>query len=986
VSKRHKRASAPAPRSQVRPKGRTPRRTGTAAARTPAPVRSGRLDRLDVLRHRLRGSPSRVAMVAAAFVVLLIGVLLPAIPTSNTVVRVDIAADTGATLALYLNDYSQRPQVQPLVPGPRRTYDFEGPADDITRLRVDVADRAGAEIRLYGIEVIDGERTLRRFGPQELEGFARYSLGVPRLEPDALVVESTGPGANFDAFRTVVGRTALPASVDTFLREVRQPAGRLSLCLGLAAAALLAVAFASPRGRRVGVVGAASAAVAAGSIPAVLLLGGGLESAEHAVGRATYLGLSLDRNVRALLATYVAAAAVTGLALWFAARRRLAEPRPAPGPAPLAAPATRPSGRGWRPTGSSVAVAAVVVAVLALLVPDLEAAVEAARTAQYPGGFDAQNLLAWRYFESRGLVPMKDYWYPYGNSGVLDAPLVLGPVLTFLLNGLLIAGYGWVFWRAAGRRIVPACLATAALLLATTAIGEFRRYGLSLLVAVVYTLLDPEDHRLTSRPRLAFTGLVGIALFLEPVLVVYAGVGVVALLAVDGARLRSRGWAWWRRRLTADLAGPLLMAVAWVLLALARGQLDGFAEFYASLGASAAYSAEPTSLLYGQLPLVQPQGFVLWAPAALMAVGLYLRLTGPKGRSAHDLGSWLIVLGGVAVLLLQKHAIRQVPSQLLLFPIVGLLLVLLVVWVRRRAPLALGLAVGCVAAALLAQPSFDALPDRVVSLPARLAGAVQVAASPDDVAEARRERFDRSHFSGYAQELAVAERLGGPVRPGGADLFVLGDAAVLYVLLEQDPPWQVNVYNTSPVTEQERVVDWLEEHEPEVVVVDRRSPGFDDIPHQVRIPLVHQHVVARYGQPTSVGPFDILRRLPDGARPDAEYWTATLSDRIDLGHAPSASGYDDELDECGRPRAAGCAPFLRLRRLPGGPAQVEVPVTFGSERFTVAARTRGDDELIVPVTSLWAAGLSSDVALAGPASTGWTAHLVRAAVEKGTLY
>ena len=88
--------------------------------------------------------------------------------------------------------------------------------------------------------------------------------------------------------------------------------------------------------------------------------------------------------------------------------------------------------------------------------------------------------------------------------------------------------------------------------------------------------------------------------------------------------------------------------------------------------------------------------------------------------------------------------------------------------------------------------------------------------------EPGRSASQDERFASYPRELAVAADLRSRgVARGASDVYVLGDAAVLYVLLGQRPPWQLTVYNTSLIHDQRRVVEWLEDDK--LAVPRRRS-------------------------------------------------------------------------------------------------------------------------------------------------------------------
>ena len=97
----------------------------------------------------------------------------------------------------------------------------------------------------------------------------------------------------------------------------------------------------------------------------------------------------------------------------------------------------------------------------------------------------------WTEFAARGLTPMRDFWYPYGNEVVFESGLVTGPALLGMFQLALLAAYWWIFWNSAGRRLLASSLALLALLAVQPVVGEFFRYGLGLAIALAYTCIDP---------------------------------------------------------------------------------------------------------------------------------------------------------------------------------------------------------------------------------------------------------------------------------------------------------------------------------------------------------------------------------------------------------------------------------------------------------------------------------------------------------------
>jgi hypothetical protein len=949
---------------------------------TPVPT-STKPNRLVEVPRRRRVLPLPVAPLLTAVIVAVgLTVLVPALPSHRLTVRVDMYASGGTSVALYLNDVSHPPQVQPLVPGVGKTYTFDGPDGDIRRIRVDVADHAGVRVRLFGISVNDGSRVITDFRRNDLVGWARYFVSEPTTDPDALDVTSTAPGANVDAFRTVVAPSKLGWPVGPLAEAVKNPQHRLRNGLVGITLGLCFLALATRRGRWALGVSAIAGGIGILAIDLILDHPSGLASASTAVGRATYLGSSLPTNLRAIRLLYLSTLIIAvGAALWFRRLRGHSESQKE---------ALR-NHEATRPTGLLTAAiwVGVVLVMLGTFFPDLRQAVRAATTGQQPAGWDSENLVSWNAFSARGLVPTRDFWYPYGNSDIFQRSVVGGTALFAVYQFVLALAYWWVFWVASRRRLVASSLAAIGLVFAQPIIGEFPRYGLSVAIALSYSCIDPDaEPRRRLLGRMIFGLLTGLGIFLEPILVAYAAVGVLAALALDAISGWRRGLRWWLLRLGGDLALPAVAFLAWVALTTSRGQLRGMLDLYSTLGATATFSAQPTILMAGVRSALDLSVLVVWVPAVLLAVGVFGRLSRRTDRLGYDLPSRLAILGAVAAPLLLKHALRPLPTQLLVFPLVATALLLLWASEGARFGRLVGALVGVAAAVVIGFHGPGKALDGIRDLPGRVSGNADLVISDrGDIRRADRLRFAPRSFASYPQELAVMADLRPRLDPHTkTNFYVLGDAPVLYVLLSQRPPWQINVYNTSLLKDQRRTVAWLKQHAPPFVIFDRGTLEFDNVPHAVRIPLVFEAVIENYSFDHSVGPFDILRRRAPGTSVPERYWASALSTSIDFGDLPDVSSYR-RVRPCTR-AGKKCGRFLVLRApTKNWAGTVEVPLRFDQETLTARFNALGKRRLYaVPLARTWPWALSHRPAIAGAPTAGWQAQIVSGEQPRGVLY
>jgi hypothetical protein len=980
-----------------------------------SPARVGLMSRVFLLRDmgaiisnlqaRLRGRVSVAAYLVTVGAVagfLVLGVVLPSLPSTQMSVHVDMYSSTSSSIALYLNTLDVSPQVQTSLGGERKDYTFPVPYNSISRIRVDLAEQADVHVLLYSISVTGaGDHEVALFGPSELATWAMYFLTTPAPDANALDVTSTAPGADVDSFQSVSDTSNLPAPLSTLVNDSRNSGDRLAMALW-GGAVVAALALLTGRGKRKWL----AAGIAVGSASAAALYGaarvsGPLETPVTAIGAAAFFGRSIATNTRTVYAMYGLTLLVAVVLVVADRRLNLLPSKTRVATSPVAAPdaalsaPTRGSVPGWAPW--AVAAFTVLIALAAFL-PNLNAIVSTARSQQYVPGWDTDNLLAWTAFAARGLTPMKDFWYPYDNDLIFQTGLLSGPIIYFLYEFVGIAGYAWVFWRLSGRRVILSCLAVLGLAMATPLIGEFPRYGFALMISAVFCVVrSTPGPRARLWARVVLAAVVAIAAFIEADLLAYAGAGILAVIVLECAgviwpptedRAQSPGWGEWFVGLGKDLLGPAIAVAASVVVSALRGQLAGLVAFYGRPGTVTAYSGLGLPLFDGLRSLPSLDVVLVWAPAVALGVAVLLRWAG--GPSTALLAPVLAASSGVGVVLLTKDAVRPLTQDLALVLLVALLacLVTAIASVLDQptagASLSVGIITGLLVAALVASGELTSLRSGIAAAPRSLFADTKAFLQPSGADRAaERQRFSSSHFEQYTSELALGQTIRPLLRGGSSSLYVLGDAPVEYVLLDQRPPWEINVYNTSPIRDQAHVIAWIDQHRPSVVVLDRQNGQlFDGVPNDVRIPLVYQKIITSYEPETTSGPFDVLRRMQSGQQPADGFWLNRLGAVLDLGAIPDAE------PAVGPPvPGAPRTPVLQVTTAgPASPGLVSVPISFGGTVVTVQFDASGRRRYEIPVDRLWPWALSHHVALAGPASHGWTATIRAGSMPSSRLY
>jgi hypothetical protein len=227
--------------------------------------------------------------------------------------------------------------------------------------------------------------------------------------------------------------------------------------------------------------------------------------------------------------------------------------------------------------------------------------------------------------------------------------------------------------------------------------------------------------------------------------------------------------------------------------------------------------------------------------------------------------------------------------------------------------------------------------------PRHLADSIQIIASGESLLEkANASYFAPEHFDGFPEERAVVARIravaSGEVAP---EVFVLTDDPIVYILSGQRAPvFHANMYNASPIYEQERVIKWIDATKPAFVVFEPGALNFDEFQKVVRLPLVFNAVVESYVPQEAVGRFEILRRRQLGEPIAMAYWRDKLGAETKFGHLGQLSSFE-QFGACEPLSSAFCVDFLqvRLSTSPAPPRSVDVPMQIAGLQFEIVLDT-----------------------------------------------
>jgi hypothetical protein len=865
--------------------------------------------------------------------------LLPRLfPVRSAVIAVDMQVEAGNNVEIYLNNGGD-PLRQAVVPRQRVQYLFSGITEDISVLRLDPTDVSAADVKVYSVQVRDAGALLRNFDPAALAGWLGDNLKSPEIADGAFHFLA----ANNDPILLSRVDIALHHSGDERWSALvsKLPTAEFLPVLITSGFALYIIAGLFTRTRWVHLPLVWLTLAAAGwLIPAVARNYHGLNAAGTAVGMATYYGRSLSA-VRLAFFSAVAAAILLSLGLallvrWIRKSRVIQEwmDRDTWEAAPAA--------YGW----ANAVIPAVVVCLLGIaLFPNLRDILTAVGSQQFPQQWDSNNITYWAYLAHSGFVPFRDFWYIYDGFYIFAKPLPWGVILRFLYLWALFGVFFVAFYRLSRNKVGGALFATAVMLIGERSVmfGNAFRYMLAIDVVLSFLIIDTTCPRWRKR-RICFWLSFGLALFFEPVQLIYAAPAIATTLLFDYCQRQPRSWHVWRGRLLSIVAVPATTIVVLAIWLAVHGQLLEFLQFNLRLSDTTAYAAVPTDIVSELKKRFAVASLPVLAAPLLIAVGLWERMVASGKNTRYP--DAVLGLGLTIGMITQKHLVRDMGLDTL-GPIVAALLVCIFAWHGRRSWLQylLGSIVAGGFAFLMVQAgSAASLLGDIVAGPHRVADTLRLMISEQKLLDqANQGEYAPAHFALFHDEVKLEAWLDQNSNGGKPELFALTDDPILYILNRQAPVYYAALYNASPLRDQRRIAEWLAVRHPAYATLDPAMMVWDNVPVAVRCPLVIPPVVQDYVPDRVFGRLELLRRRRSDEAIPLPYWRDKFGGMLNLGHIPRVSSFS-KFSPCSAGGNAGCEDFLRVqfRAVHPEPGTLVVPIEaeglpFGIQMNTVPA-------------------------------------------------
>lgn len=812
----------------------------------------------------------------------------------------DLEVSDGQRLEFYINGNVSEPLVGKLVPGQRKQYRLKGLVETIRTVRIDVGESPGATVNFYGIWAEDKAGTFARIPASTIAKWRSGNVTPKGVIDGAARFIATNNDPMLFAEPNITLRSSSPVLINKFINMLSSPRSATLIVVGFGFCALLLVAAFSPARSAHPIIALFCVLVTTISIYGFGTIYHSMASIDTVVGRAGFHGSSTaPLSLGILCATVLSILVALGFGYYRKGQIKAVEASPSD---------INGSRESMFGVVKKIAVIAVIFAIFLFFFPVFTGHLNQWLTYRAAPDWDGNNALIWNYLSHIGGLPFLDFWYPYSGHYIFKLP---APTGLFMHGAFQTAVFSIMFYglyRVTGRNIYLAAFGVAALIIGDTIAVYWGgvRYLQSLSIGLAYLAIDRTNERLQPA-HYWFWAACCVALFFELPQAMYAAPAVLLKIILDTVLERPlSGNAIWRR-LVQDFSVPALFFIGYLVVIAINGQMSNFADFYLGLGDQSAASASLANLVQDVTNPLSVKFLILVAPMVMIGIGLYDRLH--AGRDTSHAGDALMVLGLVGVMILQKHLVRPMDWQALVIPALGCFVYAAAK--RKRTILETATAGAVLGAYLAVVVMSGALPGHWYQLkngPERLLGFFMDDSIP--FVEANAKRFSPFHFARYKDENKVVERIRALSPPGEtARTYVLTDNQVIYILLKQNPPYHSNIYNSSPLYEQKKVLQWLIQNTPKFVVLDPTKLIFDTFQAIIRTPVYFNHIIEHYAPLETVGSLEILRRRQPGEPVSTKFWRDKVSATLAFGHFPRVSSAT-KFPNCGL--EAACQDFLKI--------------------------------------------------------------------------
>lgn len=473
-------------------------------------------------------------------------------------------------------------------------------------------------------------------------------------------------------------------------------------------------------------------------------------------------------------------------------------------------------------------------------------------TEHITNNFDTQALLLWNYSVSKGMMPFRDIFYPYGFLSYYKDANIFLHIISFLIIPFLLTFLFFIFKKTWNNR----CLALVSLLFfyifvsKYTSLDMFYRNGVIVIVACFLSYISYCYEKLSRR----FVFIFGIVSGLIFSLIIDQGIYIVILFSVffflfsvlhgkTSILSKKDYFVVIFNYFVFYFFGVIVGIIPLVLFLIYNNAYSDFVLSNIRLSHIALYAKTPFT------PYAKsPENIFVFSMLILSITSIAVSLINREKKSFIILLQTFLII--VLILLEQKSLIRSIDRGL---TFIGFLLLLILLTqfnhiLTKKFNLLSIFLYYCLFLSFF-----------IFYNPFQLHNALPVNRNTlrENACIANNENIFIKNYPEYRD---VLEKIKKDPKFNGKIFSFPGDP-VFYVLFNQLPPYYPSTYESTPLYSQNQQIEYIKKNKINIIIYNLSIPSIQDgLPHYIRNSYEYRYIINNFIPEKKIGNFLILKR------------------------------------------------------------------------------------------------------------------------------
>jgi hypothetical protein len=566
--------------------------------------------------------------------------------------------------------------------------------------------------------------------------------------------------------------------------------------------------------------------------------------------------------------------------------------------------------------------------------------------------FDSDNAMTWAYMIKKGLVPFKDFWYPYGFSYIFDFPFPLGKFLFASVSFIYFSLF--IFYLKATTKIssFSTIFITLVLLIGNIPNNneliypQPERHLLAFVLIFSYIYLRNKN---SLKPLIFFWLLLCLTFLIEPSQVIYAALGLGLIFGVDLLNTHKVNLKIVFIKFIREFFVGLLFVVAIVSILKLKGFFPNVSDFYLEMDTVASYMAFPTNLTFNLKSLITLNFFLVFTPFLLLGIGIYKAIKNPNW--SNNLALVLLSCGAIGVMQIQKHSIRPIDWALFYSASLGIFIFLLLLLNEYKLKINAYIKYNIFLLFFLYLYTNGSLMNftaRIFQFDDKIKYTMNSFKLLNEKSYGALNIFP-PNLNAYKDEKILIETLHNKYK--NPTFYSLPDNPILYLIADNNPPYQINGFSLSPIFEQKKIINDLKKNQVQFIIIEPNKNYIDGFSYTVRLPLIYKYVTQNYTFDFETSRFMVFRLKKSSEDINFNGWSKALSDSIDFGHLLSSSNYKEKTNvTC----IQNCKDFLKITLDDHNLDRISFDLRLNSQNFKISFNcVYGQKDYLINLDNLW---------------------------------